>query len=217
MLSDCDHHAMNIGFLVDASASVELSGEGNFNKSLAFVANLIKSFSITRNETHVGMVVFSDNPQLALDFKRGDALEDAVIAVYNASYANRGRQTGKALTYVRRYLFSESVMQRNVPNYLVFLTSGTSYDLTKTPASLLRGNIITVFATAVGSDYDVEELKYVTGDNGTRVYKTSFSKLGDVGTVLKMEICKSKCRRYELHYFYIGPYYVRGKSSTNKT
>lgn len=87
MLSDCVHHAMNIGFLVDASASVELSGEGNFNKSLAFVANLIKSFSITRNETHVGMVVFSDNPQLVLDFKRGDALEDAVIAVYNASYA----------------------------------------------------------------------------------------------------------------------------------
>ena len=187
---------MNIGFLVDASSAVELSGNGNFNKSLAFVANLIQSFSVTRNTTHVGMAVFSNSPHLALDFKDGDISSEAVAAVHNASYLNRGRQTGKALTYVRRYLFSESVMKRNVPNYLVFLTIGTSYDLLKTPSSLLRDNNITVFAVGVGDDYDVKELKHVTGNNGERVYETSFSNLADVGTSLKKEICESKCLFY---------------------
>ena len=190
---------MNLGFLVDASAAVELSGNGNFNTSLAFVANFIKSFSVTPNETHAGMVAFSDDLSMALDFQHGDILSAAVESVYNASYLNQGRQTGKALTYVRRYLFSESVMQRIVPNYFVYLTSGSSYDLVKTPASLLRGNNITVFAVGVGEDYDVQELKEVTGNNSKRVYETTFSKLANLGALLKKEICERKYQCYDVN------------------
>lgn len=183
---------MNLGFLVDASAAVELSGDGNFNKTLDFIASFIESFSVTPNETHVGMVVFSDDLSMELDFNRGSVSSIAVEAVYNATYLNQGRQTGKALTYIRRYMFSDPVHQRAVPNYLVYLTTGSSYDLVKTPAALVRDDNITVFAVGIGNNNDNEELNYVTGGNGTRIYKTSVDRLADVGTLLKRKICESK-------------------------
>lgn len=183
---------MNLGFLVDASAAVELSGDGNFNKTLDFVASFIESFSVTPNETHVGMVGFSDDLSMALDFSRGGVSSIAVEAVYNATYLNQGRQTGKALTYIRRYLFSDPVHQRAVPSYLIYLTIGSSYDLVKSPAALVRDDNITVFAVGIGNNNDNEELNYVTGGNGTRIYKTSVDRLADVGTLLKTKICESK-------------------------
>ena len=63
---DCDHHNMNLGFMVDGSATVELSGEGNFNKSLEFVANFITSFDVSDIATKPGMVVFSEDPHLQM-------------------------------------------------------------------------------------------------------------------------------------------------------
>ena len=183
---------MNLGFLVDASAAVELSGDGNFNKTLDFIASFIESFSVTPNETHVGLVVFSDDPSTAFDFNRGSVSSITVEAVYNATYLNQGRQTGKAMTYIRRYLFSDPVHQRAVPNYLLYLTTGSSYDLLKTPATLVRDDNITVFAVGIGNNNDNEELNYVTGGNGTRIYQTSVDRLADVGTLLKRKICESK-------------------------
>ena len=189
---DCDHHNMNLGFMVDGSATVELSGEGNFNKSLEFVANMIASFNVSDNATNPGMVVFSEDPHLVFNFSEHRNSADAMLAVRMASYPSRGRKIGKALNFVRRNLFSESATQNNKPNYLIVLASGASYDLVKTPAKLLREENVTIFSIGVGKDYDVDELKLITGDNGTRVYETSFEDLGDLTRKLKKEICR--CR-----------------------
>lgn len=183
---------MNLGFMVDGSATVELSGEGNFNKSLAFVANLIASFDVSDNATNPGMVVFSEDPHLVFNFSKHKNSADAMATVQMATYPSRGRKTGKALNFVRRNLFSESATQNNKPNYLIILASGVSYDLVKTPAKLLREENVTILSIGVGKDYDVDELKLITGDNGTRVYETSFKDLGDLNTKLKKEICRCK-------------------------
>lgn len=189
---DCDHHNMNLGFMVDGSASVELSGEGNFNKSLDFVANLIASFDVSENATNPGMVVFSEDPHLVFHFSKHENSANAIAAVKMATYPSRGRKTGKALNFVRRNLFSESATENKKPNYLIILASGVSYDLVKTPAKLLREDNVTIFSIGVGKDYDVNELKLITGDNGTRVYETSFKDLGDLNKMLKKEICQCK-------------------------
>lgn len=183
---------MNLGFMVDGSATVELSGEGNFNKFLEFVANLIASFHVSDNAANSGMVVFSEDPHLVFNFSAHKNSADAMAAVQMASYPSRGRKTGKALNFVRRNLFSESATQNNKLNYLIILASGASYDLVKTPAKLLREKNVTIFSIGVGKDYDVDELKLITGDNGTGVYETSFKDLGDLNSKLKKEICRCK-------------------------
>ena len=124
---DCDHHSMNLGFMVDGSATVELSGEGNFNKSLEFVANLIASFDVSDNTTKPGMVVFSEDPHLVFNFSKYKNPADAIAAVQMATYPGGGRKTGQALNFVRRNLFSESAK----PNYLIIIASGASYDFVK--------------------------------------------------------------------------------------
>ena len=187
---DCDHHSMNLGFMVDGSATVELSGEGNFNKSLEFVANFITSFDVSDIATKPGMVVFSEDPHLVFNFSKYKNPADAIAAVQMATYPGGGRKTGKALNFVRRNLFSESATESNKPNYLIILASGASYDFVKTPAKLLREGNVTIFSIGVGKDYDVDELKLITGDNGTRVYETSFKDLGDLSRLLKKEICR---------------------------
>lgn len=189
---DCDHHNMNLGFMVDGSATVELRGEGNFNKSLEFVANLIASFDVSDNTTNPEMVVFSEDPHLVFNFSEHKNSAEAMATVQMATYPGRGRKTGKALNFVRRNLFSDSATQNNKPNYLIILASGASYDLVKTPAKLLREKNVTIFTIGVGEDYDVDELKLITGDNGTRVYETSFKDLGDLNSKLKKEVCRCK-------------------------
>ncbi|KAL9959813.1 hypothetical protein ACROYT_G033169 [Oculina patagonica] len=185
----CDHHNMNLGFMVDGSATVDLLGKGNFNKSLEFVANLIGSFDVSENATSPGMVVFSEDPRLIFNFSKHKNSADAMAAVKMAPYPSLGRKTGKALNFVRRDLFTKSATQNSKNNYLIILASGVSYDLVKTPAMLLREKNVTIFIIGVGRDYDVNELKLITGVNGSRVYTTSFKDLGDLNKKLKKDIC----------------------------
>ena len=200
---DCDHHSMNLGFMVDGSATVELSGEGNFNKSLEFVANFIASFDVSDNTTKPGMVVFSEDPHLVFNFSKYKNPADAIAAVQMATYPGGGRKTGEALNFVRRNLFSESATENNKPNYLIIIASGASYDFVKTPAKLLREKNVTLFSIGVGKDYDVDELKLITGENGTRVYETSFNELGDLNRMLKKEICRCKLFLFEFLLCYV--------------
>lgn len=94
---DCDHQVMNLGFLVDGSAAVELSGKGNFNKSLVFVSKLIGSFDVSKNATRPGLVVFSEDPHLVFNFSLYETLSDVMASTQMASFPGRGRKTGKAL------------------------------------------------------------------------------------------------------------------------
>lgn len=189
---DCDHHAMNLGFLVDGSSSVELSGNGNFNKSLEFIASLIGSFDVSENATHSGMAVFSENPHLVFNFSRHQNSSVAMAAVRMAVYPNSGRKIGKALNFVRRSLFTETANRRGVSNYLIFITNGASYDYVKTPAELLRQQNVTVFSIGIGNDYSIEELELITGYNDTRVYQTNYRDLVGLHKTLKKEICRCK-------------------------
>ena len=183
---------MNVAFLIDGSRSVEIFGEGNFNKSLQFVSDFIDSFTISANDTYVGLTVFSDKPHLVFNFSRYDNSRDAVAAVYRSTYPNQGRQIGKALSFAANDFFSKSIIQRGVPNYLIFLTNGGSYDSVSAPTKALQDKNVTVFAVGVGNDYEVEELKAITGNNEGRVFQSTFSRLEDVRMKIREEICICK-------------------------
>lgn len=184
---------MNLGFLVDGSAAVELSGKGNFNKSLVFVSKLIGSFDVSKNATRPGLVVFSEDPHLVFNFSLYETLSDVMASTQMASFPGLGRKTGKALHFARRNLFAESVV-KNKSNYLIFLSNGASYDFVKTPARLLREQNVTIFSIGIGNNNDVEQLKEIAGDNRTRLYQTNYRELDGLHKKLKQEICR--CESY---------------------
>lgn len=174
--------------MVDGSASVELSGVGNFNKSLEFVKSLIEYFDVSKKMTNVGLAIYSNDFHQVLNFDDYYNSSDAIAAMNNVSYPSQGRQTGNALNYARHKMFSKVNLRENASNYLIFLTSGSSYDLIRTPAKDLRDRGVTVFAIGVGNDYDKEELKQVSGHDN-RVYATSYDGLKDLKRELKRQIC----------------------------
>lgn len=61
---------MDLGFVIEASASVEKHGKGNFKKILDFVEITIRKFSISRRKTRVGVLTYGVKTDLVFDFER---------------------------------------------------------------------------------------------------------------------------------------------------
>lgn len=171
---------------------MELSGSGNFNKTLEFVKGFIEYLDVSKKIAHVGLTIFSNDVYQVFNFDEYHNSIEASAAVNNVSYPNKGRKTGKALNYVRHKMFSRSKLRKDVSNYLVFLTTGSSYDLIRTPAKDLRDRNVTIFAIGVGDDYDEDDLREITGDNGDLVYGTTFDGLKQLKMELKRQICFCK-------------------------
>lgn len=176
-----------------------LSGNGHFNKTLQFVKHFIGFLDVSKEKAHVGLTIFSSDVYQVFNFNDYYNSTVASAAVDNVSFPNQGRNIGKALNYVRHKMFSSSQLRKDVSNYLVFLTTGSSYDLVRTPAKALRDRNVTIFAIGVGDDYDEEELMDISGDDGDLVYGTSFDGLVDLQKELKRQICVCKLTVYILY------------------
>ena len=188
----CEGQYINVGFLIDGSASMNLSGSGHFNKTLEFVKGLIEYLDVSKERAHVGLAIFSSDVYQVFNFDDYHNSTEAIVAVNDVSFPNQGRHIGKALNYVRHKMFSSSNLRKDVSNYLVLVTTGSSYDLVRTPARALRDRNVTIFAVGVGDDYDEDELKEISGNDGAQVYGTSFDGLIDLKEELKKQICLCK-------------------------
>ena len=64
------HARVDLGFVVEASASLEKHGKGNFRRILDFVEITIRKFSISRSKARVGVVTYGAKTDLVFDFER---------------------------------------------------------------------------------------------------------------------------------------------------
>ena len=64
------HARVDLGFVVEASASVEKHGKGNFRRILDFVEITIRKFSISSSKVRVGVVTYGAKTNLVFDFER---------------------------------------------------------------------------------------------------------------------------------------------------
>lgn len=65
----CDA-VLDLGFVVEASASIEKYGPGNFKRLLQFVSGVIQKFSVSPSKTRVGVVTFGAKTDLLFGFQR---------------------------------------------------------------------------------------------------------------------------------------------------
>lgn len=54
----------DVVFIIDGSGSIEISGKGNFKKVLDFVKDLTRSFDVSKEGTHVGIVLYSNDAEV---------------------------------------------------------------------------------------------------------------------------------------------------------
>ena len=156
--TDC---AVNLGVLLDGSATVEGYGKGNFKRLLQFVKTLSRSFPVSEHGNHLGLVVYSSEPKPVFGFQRFSDQASVDEAIDSVSYPSREAMTGKALTFAAQRLFSRSTAGKDV---LLLITDGPSFDDVTQPAIELKRRGVEVFCLGVGQGYAKNQLEMIASD-----------------------------------------------------
>ena len=110
-----------LGFLIDASGSTY----SHFKDVLQLVISIVDNFGLSREGTHVGVVIFSNTARVVFDFGQyydSESLKRALDAVEAPS---GGTRLDIALQLTYRDLFSKKGRLRdNVPKLLFVMTDG---------------------------------------------------------------------------------------------
>lgn len=179
---------VDLGFLLDASGSVEMYGKGNFKRMKDFIKMVAEEFVISRRGTHVGVVVYATRAVSAFGFKRYYSRKSVFRAIDRIRYLRGGTRTGLALRRARRFLYNRRTPRRKV---LVIMTDGITYDDIKKPTRQLHRMGVETYALGIGLKYSKRQLLLMATDR--RHVKTSkFANLRKVAKLIVKDICKSK-------------------------
>ena len=154
----------DIVFIIDSSSSI---WQPDFERQILFVRDVSRQFDIglRRAQSRVGLVSFADSyyPQFHLwQNNRPDLLERALNRVRHR--AGRKTNTGAALDYVSKYMFTHRYGSRkDAAHVIILITDGQSTDRHKTltAAKRVREAGIHLFAVGVGDQVDFRELEEV--------------------------------------------------------
>jgi collagen type VI alpha len=188
ILPACDAK-VDLGFLIDGSASLEMYGTGTFQKCLDFIKTVVDSFDVAKEGTRVGAITFSDNS--TVDFNFGtyndkDKLDDAIDKISNPGLTTF---TGKALKLAMDKLFISA--RKGVPKILVVMTDGRSHDDVVKPSQVLKRAGIQIVTVGLGKNYDLAQLKVIASKPVTKhLITVDFPQLSDASKILQDLICK---------------------------
>ncbi|CAB3996086.1 partial [Paramuricea clavata] len=148
---------INLGFVLDGSASVEGTRRGNFLKMINFVKDMIHAFVELSQQVHVGTLVYSTNSSVILSFgtKGTEKVIDQILD--SVHYPGQGSLTGKAIKDAWNQMFSS--VPRGRKSKLLLLTDGPSNDDVKMPSKWLRDNGVEMFIIGLGKGYDQGQLQ----------------------------------------------------------
>lgn len=180
----------DIVFVLDASSS---EGPLNFQKQLDFVSRVANDFQIGPNHVQIGMITFSDFPNLEFYLNQYSTKATLLSAIQKTGYLTGLTQTDEALKYARENMFSPVHGARDdAKNYLIILTDGASADtnLTLQQAKLLKTQNIDILAVGIGSNINKAELDGMGSDSSHVFTVSSFDALKTVRTDIKKAACE---------------------------
>ncbi|EDO40688.1 predicted protein, partial [Nematostella vectensis] len=155
--------AVDLAFVLDGSTSINNADPGNFQLLKNFMINIVKSFKISSERTHVGLVLYSSFTQLKFNFDKYSDSASIVKAINTTDYPKGGTRTGEALKMAKSQLFGASM--RSVPKVLIVLTDGRSSDKVEAPSKALKDEGVVIFAVGVGDQIDPSELNVMASDS----------------------------------------------------
>lgn len=187
---ECKFSDIELGFVVDGSASVQFYGQDNFQKMKDFMKKLTRSFNVSSSNTRVGVIVYSTNSTLAFSLDQYSSINETEEAIDNITYPGGGTFTGQALRDAVTVLFKNDTVRPNVTQILVVITDGISTDDVTLHANSLSSKF--VYVVGIGQNYDLSELNKITGNKSERVFSADFDTLQAVGNSVRGKICLGK-------------------------
>jgi len=148
----------------------------------------VSFFPISRQETHVGVVLYTSRSIPIFNFNRYYTRALILRAIDNLRYPRGGTYIGKALSFARRYLYRGRPASGR-KRVLVVLTDGVSQDSVSSPARRLRASGCEIFVLGIGRGYRKSQLRQIATDN-SHVFTVSFRSLGKVIQNIKTKACQ---------------------------
>ncbi|XP_053296527.1 collagen alpha-3(VI) chain [Pleuronectes platessa] len=174
-----DSAKKDIVFLLDGSDGTR----NGFPAMRDFVERVVEKLNVGENKDRVSVVQYSRDAEVHFYLNTYTTREDIVDSVRGLRYrGGRPLNTGAALQYVKDNVFTSSSgsrRQQGVPQMLILLNGGKSYDNVDTPASALKQQ--GVFVIGIGtSSSDINELQKISSDPSLALSVTEFTELPSV-------------------------------------
>uniref|UniRef100_A0A673B2A2 VWFA domain-containing protein n=1 Tax=Sphaeramia orbicularis TaxID=375764 RepID=A0A673B2A2_9TELE len=175
-LSSVDAPKKDIVFLLDGSDATR----NGFPAMRDFVERVVEKLNVGENKDRVSVVQYSREPEVHFYLNTYNTRADIVDTVRGLRHrGGRTLNTGAALQYVRDNVFTNSSGSRRlqgVPQMLILLNGGRSYDNVDAPASALKQQGIVVIGIGAGRA-DSAEMQKISSDP---TYALSVSELTDL-------------------------------------
>lgn len=170
------------------TSTVVRSGRRNFQRVIRFVRETVRRFTVSTRAARIGVVTYASRTKPIIGFAGSNARGPIYSAIRRIRGMRGGRRLGRALYYVRRYLFTGKPRcgRRRV---LIVLTAGRSIDRVRRPAVALQGAGVEIFMIGVGR-VGSRSLVRVTTDR-RHVFVLGFAQLYTIVKTVKDRICFS--------------------------
>ncbi|XDV30519.1 hypothetical protein PO909_033432, partial [Leuciscus waleckii] len=191
----------DVVFLLDGSDGTRSS----FPAMRDFVERMVERLNVSEKGDHVSVVQYSRDPEAHFYLNTYSRKEDVLDTLRGLMHkGGRPLNTGAALQYVRDNVFTASSGSRlveGVPQLLILLSGGKSFDNVDTPASSLKELGVLIFAIGSRSS-DSRELQKISNEPS---YALSVSDFADLPSVQQQLFTN------------INTVFVEGTSSTTTT
>ncbi|XP_034553245.1 collagen alpha-6(VI) chain [Notolabrus celidotus] len=196
-VGDCKKTAKaDIIFLVDGSGSIYYK---DFEKMQDFMGAIVNKTGVGKDLTQFGVIVYSDDPELAFSLKDYDSKREVLGAIANVSHPKRNTFTSKALSFSVQYFGDEHGGRRalKVPQILMVITDGKADDHSelKNTSDALRNIGVTVLSVGIQDATEEELLIIAGGDKSKAFYVEDFDLLEPLLKNITSVICKPECEK----------------------
>ena len=192
---DC-HSTIDVGFLVDSSGSI---GKDDFQRECEFVKAMVSSFRVGPSSVRVGLITYSETPNLDIRFDQYATSNECRNAVQRLTYVGGRTRIDLALRLASSNLFNSGFGSRpGVPKVLVVLTDGQqtpAHDAVPIRDAIkpIRQAGIRVQAVGVGSYADPEELRLLVEQERDLFFFRNFDELlRRTDEISNVTICRVK-------------------------
>uniref|UniRef100_A0A8P4GC81 Collagen, type VI, alpha 3 n=1 Tax=Dicentrarchus labrax TaxID=13489 RepID=A0A8P4GC81_DICLA len=169
----------DIVFLLDGSDSTRYG----FPAMREFVERVVEKLNVGQNKDRVSVVQYSRDAEVNFYLNTYTTREDVLDSVRGLKHrGGRPLNTGAALQYVRDNVFTNSSGSRRlqgVPQMLILLNGGRSFDNVDTPASALKQQGVVVIGIGTRGS-DKSELQKISYDPSYALSVTEFTDLPSV-------------------------------------
>ncbi|XP_065672703.1 uncharacterized protein LOC105845300 isoform X5 [Hydra vulgaris] len=177
--SDCAG-ILDVGFIIDSSGSLQ----NHYHQEIEFLKSLAKTFKISNNGAHAGVVTFSSRAELSIKLNQYFDEDQFERAIDKIAYMGSVTRIDLALRKALEMFDEINGARKSIPQILFLLTDGEQYagkgvvdeDPVKI-AKLLRDKGIVIFAIGIGSAVRQSQLSNIAGSSEKAFLANNFNEL----------------------------------------